>query len=127
MIYLNSEESRQSATQMLMKLFELWKISYKDQLMLIGENEKNQQILNDYRKDGAAIAYGTDTLDRINMLFQIHALLRNIFPENEEYAYGWMSAKIVAFNNDTPIDIVRKHHLIGLNMLVQHLTKIRKI
>ena len=119
-----SKQGRVTAAKMLMRLFELWKLTPNEELLLLDLNESDRESLNHYRAGKRAIENNIDTLNRVSMLFNIHAMLRVIFPENPMHVYGWMSAQNKALNNQTPLDIVQKHHFIGLHMLVNHLYRL---
>jgi len=119
-----SKRGRVAATKMLMRLFELWRLTPNEKLLLLGLNENEYKYLNYYHTGEQAISNNIDMLDRAGMLFSIHSMLRVIFPENPVHAYGWMSAMNKALNNQTPLDVVQEHHFTGLHMLVNHLTRL---
>ena len=119
-----SKRGRVAATKMLMRLFELWRLTENEKLLLLGLNENKRKNLNHYHTGEQAIENNIDMLDRVGMLFSIHSMLRVIFPENPMYVYGWMIARNKALNNQTPIEVVQEHHFTGLHILVNHLTRL---
>jgi hypothetical protein len=115
---------RAAAAKMVMRLFDHWKLSSTDQLALLGLNEQSRSTLARYR-EGRPLANTRDLMDRVAYLLDIHAQLRLIFPKERNFAYGWMTAKVKHFDNLTPLEIVKQHGIVGLNMLRAYLDKVR--
>jgi hypothetical protein len=122
-IDIKSKESRMAAAKMVMRLLARWQLSTADQLALLGLNEKNRSTLVRYRQ-GGALQPRRDLLERVAYLFDIHVQLRTIFPTNRNLAYGWMTARVEDLHNLTPVEVVQKNGLIGLNMLNKYLNRI---
>lgn len=114
-------KSRTTYAKMVTLLFEHWKLSTTDQLMLLGL--RSRTTLSQYR-NGSPMANKRDLIERVSYLLGIHAQLRLIFPMNENIAYGWMTANISDFYGQTPVDIVRQRGIVGLNMLHVYLLNI---
>ena len=121
-IHIKSKESRIAAAKMVMRLLAHWQLSTADQLVLLGLNEKNRSTLVRYRQ-GGALQPRRDLLERVGYLFDIYIQLSTIFPTNRNQAYGWMTARIQSLHNLTPVEVVKQHGLIGLNMLNKYLNK----
>jgi len=117
-------KARASYAKMVTRLFTHWQLSNTDQLALLGLNENSRSALNRYR-DGKPLSNTRDLLDRVFYLFDIHAQLRLIFHQNRNLAYGWMTARIDDFSCLTPVEVVKQHGIIGLNMLSTYLNKIK--
>jgi hypothetical protein len=115
---------RAAAAKMVMRLFDHWKLSSTDQLALLGLNEQSRSTLARYR-EGRPLANTRDLMDRVAYLLDIHAQLRLIFPQERNFAYGWMTARVKDFDNLTPLEVVRQHGIVGLNMLRAYLDKVR--
>src|SRR5262245_7499028 len=90
------EINREKIASMLMKMFELWKLSTQEQLDALGLSTDNRTALKRYR-EGHAISSGRDMLDRAGNLLAIHKNLRLLFPRNPELRYTWMKTKNKAF------------------------------
>lgn len=85
---------------------------YKDSLATL-ESYRNDKPLENTR----------DLLERAAYLFDIHTHLRVIFPHNRNLTYGWMTERVAYFSYRTPIELVKKHGLVGQNMLHTYLRK----
>lgn len=120
---LNSE-ARASCAKMVTRLFAHWQLSNSDQLALLGLNENDGSTLKRYR-DGKPLTNRRDLLERVAYLFNIHAQLSLIFHQNRNLVYGWMTARIEDFTYLTPVELVKLHGIVGLNMLSAYLNKAR--
>lgn len=126
-IYMTSQQNLRAAfdtkdraicAKMIVRLFKYWKLSTSDQLVLLGL--RSRSTLSRYR-NGKPMSNKRDLIDRVSYLFDIHAQLRLMFPRNRNLVYGWMTAKISDFSNQTPVDIVRRQGVVGLNILHAYL------
>lgn len=50
-------------------------------------------------------------------LLGIHKNLRLLFPHNRELAYRWMTTRNKAFDNQTPVEVVKGWGFAGLLMV----------
>src|SRR5208282_3965997 len=108
-----SRESRVALAKMVMKLFDLWKMSTQDQMALLGLSEGSRMSLTRYRK-GEPLADSRDLMDRVAALLSIHQSLRILFPQNRELAYKWPVTPNRAFNGQSPVELIRKEGFLGL-------------
>lgn len=106
------------------RLFELWKLTAADQLMLLGLNESNRIALQRYAK-GEALAANRDLLERVGHLLGIHKALKLLYPHNPEIATAWMASANTMFDGATPIEVARKFGFGGLLMLRGTLDRMR--
>ena len=60
-------------------------------------------------------------------LLGIHKNLRLLFPQNRDLAYHWMSTRNKAFDNLTPVDIVKEWGCAGLLMVRADLDRARGV
>lgn len=114
--------TRVAHAKMVTRLFDHWQLSSGDQLAMLGLSENSRQTLCRYRK-GKPLSNTRDLLDRVAYLFDIHVQLRLTFPQNRNLVYGWMTARLAYFGDQTPVEIVRLHGIVGLNMLRAYLTR----
>ena len=121
---IHSKESRQGLARMVMQLFQHWQLSNEEQLDLLGLDAGSRTTLARYRK-GQPLGSNRDLLDRVGHLLSIHKSLRLLFPHNRELAYAWMHAPNRAFDNLTPVQVVRQHGFAGLLMLRSYLDQVR--
>lgn len=114
-VNLNSSEivDRARLTKMVMALFDRWKLSSRDQTILLGLNSGNRSTVSRYRA-GSPIGSTRDQLDRVRHLLAIHRSLRTLFPQNKELAYRWMSSRNRAFENTTPVEMIETWGFSGL-------------
>lgn len=120
----HDSSARAGYAKMVTRLFDHWKLSTMDQLALLGLNEKSRATLARYR-EGKPLSNTRDLLDRVAYLLDIHAQLRLIFPHNKNLVYGWMTARMKDFGGATPIELVKSHGIVGLNMLRAYLDRVR--
>lgn len=111
---LNSPKAGSELLKMVLKLFELWGLSRTDQCILLGISPENSTLLN-------AIPEGCDFLDRVGWLIGIHKSLRLLYPSNPEICYSWINRRNTAFNNLTPLDLMKQEGIIGLIRVAHYL------
>lgn len=117
---------RKAIAGMLMKLFDHWKLSTEEQLDAMGLAKENRAALSRYRR-GEPIAASRDTMERAGHLLGIHKNLRLLFPQNRDLAYTWIKRRNLAFDNRTPIDVIREYGFAGLLMVLAYLDRARGI
>ena len=120
------EIDRKAIAGMLMKLFDHWKLSTEEQLDAMGLAKENRAALSRYRR-GEPIAASRDTMERAGHLLGIHKNLRLLFPQNRDLAYTWIKRRNLAFDNRTPIDVIREYGFAGLLMVLAYLDRARGI
>jgi len=109
---------------MTMKLFDHWGLSTEDQAALLGLAANNRAALSRYRK-GEPIGSTRDQYERVGHLLGIHKNLRLLFPQNTDLAYRWMSAGNKAFDNLSPVDVIKEYGFAGLLMVRSYLDRAR--
>lgn len=112
-------------TQLLMKLFELWKLTTEEQLACLGLSTDNRSVLTRYRQKTGSISNSRDTMDRAGHLLAIHKNLRLLFPRNEELRYSWMKTRNRAFEGRTPVEAIQEFGLSGLLYVRSYLDRAR--
>lgn len=117
---------RGALARMVMTLLDHWKLSTEDQAALLGIASSNRAALTRYRK-GEPIGSSRDQYERVGHLLGIHKNLRLLFPQNRELAYRWMSTRNKAFDNRTPVEVVKEWGFAGLLMVRAYLDRARGI
>jgi hypothetical protein len=117
-------QDRGSLATMTMKLFDYWGLSTEDQAALLGLAANNRAALSRYRK-GEPIGSTRDQYERVGHLLGIHKNLRLLFPRNIDLAYRWMSARNKAFDNLSPVDVIKEYGFAGLLMVRSYLDRAR--
>ena len=115
---------RKAISSMLMRLFDHWQLSTEEQLDALGFSTNNRAVLARYRR-GEPIAASRDTLERAGHLLGIHKNTRLLFPHNRELAYAWIKTRNRAFDNRTPIEMIREFGFAGLLMVLAYLDRAR--
>ena len=115
---------RGALARMVMSLFDHWKLSTEDQAALLGIASGNRAALTRYRK-GEPIGNSRDQYERVGHLLGIHKNLRLLFPHNRELAYRWMSTRNRAFDNLTPVELIREAGFAGLLIIRAYLDRAR--
>ena len=76
--------------------------------------------MSNYRR-GKPIGTSRDQYERVGHLLGIHKSLRLLFPQNRDLAYRWMSTRNKAFDNLTPVEVVKERGFAGLLMVRAYL------
>jgi Protein of unknown function (DUF2384) len=113
-------EDWNALTAMVMRMFDHWQVSAADRVGLLGLQVTDENALDRFRR-GEMIGVDLDLKERVGLLLSIHSRLRLLFPEDRSLAYRWMSAPNRAFENLTPVAIVRKKGLVGLRAVRSYL------
>lgn len=119
-------QDRGVLARMVMTLLDHWKLSTEDQAALLGIAASNRAALTRYRK-GEAIGTSRDQYERVGHLLGIHKNLRLLFPQNLDLAYRWMSTRNRAFDNLTPVEVVKEWGFAGLLMVRGYLDRARGV
>lgn len=115
---------RGALARMVMTLLDHWKLSTEDQAALLGIAPSNRAALTRYRK-GEAIGTSRDQYERVGHLLGIHKNLRLLFPQNRDLAYRWMSTRNRAFDNLTPVEVIKECGFAGLLVVRAYLDRAR--
>ena len=110
----------------VMTLLDHWKLSTEDQAALLGIAASNRAALSNYRS-GKPIGTSRDQYERVGHLLGIHKSLRLLFPQNRELAYRWMSTRNKAFDNLSPVEVVKEWGFAGLLMVRSYLDRARGV
>lgn len=119
-------QDRGTLAKMVMTLFDHWKLATEDQAALLGIAPNNRAALTRYRK-GEPIGTSRDQYERVGHLLGIHKNLRLLFPQNRDLAYGWMSTRNKAFDNLTPVGVIKEWGFAGLLMVRSYLDRARGV
>jgi len=117
---------RGALAKMIMQLMDHWDLPTEDQLALLGLASSNRAALGRYRQ-GDPISQNVDQYARVGHLLGIHKNLRLLFPRNKDFLYGWMRTKNKAFENRTPVEVVRELGFMGLLMVRSYLDRARGV
>lgn len=121
---VNASEDRGALARMVMTLLDHWNLSTEDQAALLGIAASNRAALSNYRS-GKPIGTSRDQYDRVGHLLGIHKNLRLLFPHNRDLAYRWMSTRNKAFDNLSPVEVVKEWGFAGLLMVRGYLDHAR--
>ncbi len=120
-----SIEERIALTKMIMKLFDHWQLSTREQLELLGLEPGARATLSRYRQKDGAFGNGRDLLERVGHLLSIHKSLRIIFPHNPELVYLWPKRRNTNFGNKTPVEFMQENGYTGVLMVRTYLDRER--
>lgn len=119
-------DDRGALAKMVMTLLDHWKLGTEDQAALLGLAASNRSALARYRK-GEAIGSSRDQYERVGHLLGIHKSLRLLFPHNRDLAYRWMTTRNKAFDNRTPIEVIKDWGFAGLLMVRAYIDRARGV
>lgn len=119
-------QDRGALAKMVMALLDHWALPTEDQAALLGIAVSNRAALTRYRK-GEPIGTSRDQFERVGHLLGIHKNLRLLFPQNRDLAYRWMSTRNKAFDNLTPVEVVKAWGFAGLLMVRAYLDRARGV
>lgn len=122
----STSRDRGALAKMVMTLLDHWQLSTEDQAALLGIAASNRTALARYRK-GEAIGTSRDQYERAGHLLGIHKNLRLLFPQNRDLAYRWMTTRNKAFDNLTPVEVIKEWGFAGLLMVRGYLDRARGI
>ena len=117
-------EDKGALARMVMTLLDHWQLDTEDQATLLGLAPGNRAALARYRK-GEPIGSTRDQFERVGHLLGIHKNLRLLFPHNRDLAYRWMSTRNRAFEQRTPVELVREWGFAGLLAVRAYLDRAR--
>lgn len=112
---------RKQQTQMVMKLFEHWKLTYKQQAIVLGLSPNTETSIHRYKNGKQYLPLFRDIQDRVQHLLAIHKYLRRAYPFNNELVYQWISTPNIDYNHQSPLDIICKEGYMGLVKIRQYL------
>ena len=115
---------RKAVAGMLMRLFDHWQLTTEEQLDALGFSTSNRAVLARYRR-GEPITASRDTLERAGHLLGIHKNTRLLFPQDRALAYAWVKTRNRAFDNRSPIEVIREFGFAGLLMVRAYLDRAR--
>lgn len=121
-----ASQDRGALAKMVMTLLGHWKLNTEDQAALLGIAASNRAALSNYR-NGKPIGTNRDQYERVGHLLGIHKNLRLLFPHNRDLAYRWMSTRNKAFDNLTPVEVIKEWGFAGLLMVRAYLDRARGI
>ena len=113
---VSASQDRSALAKMVMALLDHWKLSTEDQAALLGIATSNRAALSNYR-NGKPVGTSRDQYERVGHLLGIHKNLRLLFPHSRDLAYRWMSTRNKAFDNLTPVEVVKEWGFAGLLMV----------
>jgi len=122
---LIAPQDRGALAKMVMVLLDHWQLTTEDQAALLGIALTNRAALTRYRKGD--IGTNRDQYERVGHLLGIHKNLRLLFPQNRALAYRWMSTRNKAFENLTPVEVIKEWGFAGLLMVRSYLDKARGV
>lgn len=121
-----TSQDRGELAKMVMTLLDHWKLSTEDQAALLGIAPSNRAALSNYRS-GKPIGTSRDQYERVGHLLGIHKNLRLLFPNDRDLAYRWMSTRNKAFDNLTPVEVIKEWGFAGLLVVRGYLDRARGI
>jgi hypothetical protein len=121
---VSASQDRGALAKMVMALLAHWQLSTEDQAALLGIAASNRAALSNYRS-GKPIGTSRDQYERVGHLLGIHKNLRLLFPQNRDLAYRWMSTRNKAFDNLTPVEVVKEWGFAGLLRVRGYLDRAR--
>lgn len=121
-----ANQDRAALALMVMRLLDNWQLSTEEQAVVLGLAAGNRAALARYRK-GDPIGTSRDQYERVGHLLGIHKNLRLLFPKNRDLAYRWMTTRNRAFENLTPVEVIKEWGFSGLLMIRAYLDHARGV
>jgi len=116
-----TEENRKKLARLIMNLFSQWDLDTATQLNLLGLSTSSRALLSSYKKGTKPLPNTRDLFDRAGFLLSIHKSLRILYPNNENIRYTWIKRKNGAFENQTPLELMKNQGIIGLAKIARFL------
>ena len=121
-----ASQDRGALAKMVVTLLDHWTLSTEDQAAMLGIAASNRAALSNYRS-GKPIGTSRDQYKRAGHLLSIHKNLRLLFPQNRDLSYRWMTTRNKAFDNLTPVEVVKEWSFAGLLMVRGYLDRTRGV
>lgn len=122
----SASRDRGALARMVMTLLDHWELNTEDQAALLGIAAGNRAALSRYRK-GEPIGTSRDQYERVGHLLGIHKNLRLLFPRNRNLAWRWMTTRNRAFDNLTPVEVIKEWGFAGLLAVRAYLDRARGV
>lgn len=118
---LESEQDQSKVARLVAGLFDRWQLSEDEQVAMLGLPSDNLSDLERF-KTGELLESDESAVDRSELLLNIHASLRRLFPHNPELRYEWISRPNRALDGKAPKEVVKSQGLNGLNRIASYLS-----
>ena len=120
---LPNAEDQATLAKMVMALLDHWKLDVDDQAAVLGISVDTHLTLARYRQGEPLPSVSHDQYNRIVHLLDIHQKLQQLFPQNRELVYCWMTTANRALDNLTPVQLVRAKGHAGMQMIGDYLDR----
>ncbi len=101
----NDLDHRKSLSILMMRLFDLWGLTLKEQAQILGYSANSQSVIRRYRS-GKPLADKEELMDRVGILLGIQKSLRLLIPNDRDLAHSWISRPNKAFADQRPLDVM---------------------
>lgn len=118
----SDSQQRGVLAKTVMKLLDLWMLGSEDQAALLGIASGNRAVLDRYRQ-GEPIGASSEQFERVLFLLEIHKNLRILLGNDQTLAGRWITSRNRAFNNTTPVEVIKEQGLNGLLMVRDYLER----
>lgn len=108
------KDERKYQTELIMKLFENWDLTIRQQAIALGLSPDTGTSIHNYKNGKHYLPLSRDIQDRIGHLLAVHKYLRRAYPFNKMLVYRWISTPNSDFNQQTPFDVIEQQGLLGL-------------
>ena len=110
--------------KVVMKLLDLWMLGCEDQAALLGIAPGNRDVLDRHRQ-GEPIGASSEQFERALLLLEIHDRLQILLASNGKLAGRGMTSGNRAFDNRTPLEVIKAQGTEGLSMVRSYLERAR--
>lgn len=101
----NDLEHRKSLSKLMMRLFDLWGLTLKEQAQILGYSANSQSVIRGYRS-GKPLANKEELVLRVGILLGIQKSLKLLIPNDRDLAHSWISQPNRAFGDQRPLDVM---------------------
>lgn len=121
MITFTSIDDRRDLTLLIMRIFDKWSLTSKQQLNLLGLAEESRYMLQRYRRLESLLPYEKDKIDRVCLLLAIYENLHALYPENQKLRDRWLTSNNHLLSDKQPIEMMMKQGMIGIAKVARYL------
>lgn len=111
---VHGAEARQALTEVVLALFDRWRLGKNDQAALLGL--PGPAALAPYRQ-GTPLADEPDLLERVGHLLAIDRALRKKYSDSPEVRDQWIRTREEGLNHQSPLNVIRRQGIKGLKQL----------
>lgn len=120
MSHQDTQHDQQTLTHACMALFDHWGVDHHQQTRLLGLEESVPSRMMQ-RHEMTPIPFPEQCMPRVRALLQLGRTIEAMLPHNPDAAHAWITSANPAFSGSTPLDIMLRRGLEGIQIIQERL------